>query len=292
MDFNQLHYFIVTAETGHLTQASEKLALSQSALSRSIANLEAELGLPLFDRKNRSIQLNKVGKVFLADAKELQFKWLAAQEKIQTLANPNFGEVSVSFVPTLGLSFMLELLKNFQSNYPTNVLRLKEVPAKQVLKDVLTNKSDIGICTVRDRQEGLEYIPLFTEKFVLIVSKKNKLAQKKNLTLQDITDEEFIHFAEHTYSREVVENALKQANVALKVRYDGLEIGSILGLVEANMGISIVPKTAILDFKRLQIFTVPTSGMERTIYLTHAANGYISSAAKRFIHFVQEHTNS
>ncbi|MBF2553907.1 LysR family transcriptional regulator [Listeria seeligeri] len=292
MDYNQLHYFIVTAETGHLTHASEKLSLSQSALSRSIAALEAELGLPLFDRKNRSIQLNQVGKVFLADAKEIQLRWLAAQEKIQTLANPNFGEVTVSFVPTLGLSFMPQLLKKIQQNYPTNTLRLKEAPAQQVLKDVLTNASDIGISTVRDKQADLEYIPLFTEKFVLIMSKENKLATKNDITLQDIAEEEFIHFAENTYSREVVEHALKQAKVDLKVRYDGLEISSILGLVEANMGISIVPKTAILDFERLEIFPIETPKIERTIYLVHAANGYISSATKRFIQFTENKMNS
>ncbi|MBC1485444.1 LysR family transcriptional regulator [Listeria seeligeri] len=288
MDYNQLYYFIVTAETGHLTHASEKLSLSQSALSRSIAALEAELGLPLFDRKNRSIQLNQVGKVFLADAKEIQLRWLAAQEKIQTLANPDFGEVTLSFVPTLGLSFMPQLLKKFQQNYPTNTLRLKEAPAQQVLKDVLTNASDIGISTVRDKQADLEYIPLFTEQFVLIMSKENKLALKNDITIQDIAEEEFIHFAENTYSREVVEHALKQAKVDLKVRYDGLEISSILGLAEANMGISIVPKTAILDFERLEIFPIETPKIERTIYLVHGANGYVSSATKRFIQFAQK----
>ncbi|MBP1890345.1 DNA-binding transcriptional LysR family regulator [Clostridium moniliforme] len=258
MDFNQLKYFIVTAKIQHITKAAEKLSLSQSALSRSISNLESELGVPLFDRINRNVQLNKFGEIFLDTAIDLVNKLEKSKKHLNNIANPDKGEIIVSFVPTLGLQYIPKVLKAYKSVYPNNQLYLKESDSKVINDDLIRGTTDIGISPVVKKDPDLIYSPLFTEELVFLISNSNPLAKKDHIDFNDISGETFFHFAKKTYSRDLIENALSSANITLS-SYDGLEIASIIGLVEANLGIAIVPKSATAHVENIKTFSLPGS---------------------------------
>lgn len=286
MDFNQLKYFIVTAKIQHITKAAEKLSLSQSALSRSISNLESELGVPLFDRINRNVQLNKFGEIFLDTAMDLVNKLEKSKKHLNNIANPDKGEIIVSFVPTLGLQYIPNVLKAYKSVYPNNQLYLKESDSKVIHDDLIRGTTDIGISPVVKKDPDLIYSPLFTEELVFLISNSNPLAKKDHIDFNDISGETFFHFAKKTYSRDLIENALSSANITLS-SYDGLEIASIIGLVEANLGIAIVPKSATAHVENIKTFSLPGSSKkwERKIYLIQKKSAFITPVIKQFINF-------
>lgn len=206
MDITQLYYFIVAAEQAHITKASEILTLSQSALSRSITSLENELGVPLFDRKNRKILLNRYGKVFLENAKEIVRQMEISKENLSQLIHPDIGNISISFVHSLGLHYIPTLLKEFQLSNPGHTLTLNEDNAQLIVKDLLTNETDLGFATQYQSFSDLVYNPIFKEKIVLISSSQHRFSKMKNIKFEDIKKEKFIHYHAGTELRKLIDS--------------------------------------------------------------------------------------
>src|SRR5579875_2690206 len=118
MELHQLAYFRTVARTQHFTQAAEQLAISQPALSRAIANLEQELGIPLFDRRGRSVVLNSYGKAFLQYVDQAVQSLAEGKEKIEELLGQAEGTVSLAFLHTLGVHIVPELIGAFHKLHP------------------------------------------------------------------------------------------------------------------------------------------------------------------------------
>lgn len=286
MDITQLYYFIVAAEQEHMTKASEILTLSQSALSRSITSLENELGVPLFDRKNRKILLNRYGKVFLEDAKKVVRQMEISKANLTQLIHPEIGNISISFVHSLGLNYIPSLLKEFQLSNPGHTLTLNEDNAALIVKDLLTNETDLGFATQYQSFSDLVYNPIFQEKIVLIASSRHQFSQMKNIKLEDIRREKFIHYNADTELRKLIDSTFLKHNIEIDVAYDGLEASSIIGLVTANMGIALVPESIVQNINGIKIIPVLDLDIDRTIYLIHKKEGYISKAVLYFKDFI------
>jgi DNA-binding transcriptional LysR family regulator len=286
MDITQLYYFIVAAEQEHMTKASEILTLSQSALSRSITSLEKELGVPLFDRKNRKILLNRYGKAFLKDARVIVNQMEASKENLSQLIHPGIGNISISFVHSLGLNYIPSLLKDFQRSNPGHTLTLNEDNAELIVKDLLTNETDLGFATQYKSFADLVYNPIFKEKIVLITSTQHPFSKMKNIKMDDLTKERFIHYNADTELRKLIDSLFLTNNIEINIAYDGLEINSIIGLVTANMGVALVPESVIQNINGIAIVPISDCDIERTIYLIHKKEGYISKAALYFKDFI------
>ncbi|MED4352814.1 LysR family transcriptional regulator [Schinkia azotoformans] len=286
MDIMQLHYFIVAAEQEHMTKASEILSLSQSALSRSITSLEGELGVPLFDRKNRKILLNRYGKAFLEDAKKIVNQVEISRENLTELVHPDIGNIAISFVHSLGLSYIPTLLIDFQKSNPGHTLTLREDNAEVIVKDLLTNEVDFGFATQFKSFSDLVYHPIFKEKIVLITSWDHHLVNKKNIKMEDLTNEDFIHYNSDTELRKLIDTHFSDKNINLNIAYDGLEISSIIGLVAAKMGVALAPESVVRNVRHIARIPVSDFNARRTIYLIHKKEGFISKAAIYFRDFI------
>ncbi|MFG6147536.1 LysR family transcriptional regulator [Halobacillus sp. B23F22_1] len=290
MDISQLYYFIVTAEQEHMTKASETLALSQSALSRSITSLEKELGVSLFDRKNRQIFLNNQGKAFLKDAKEIVNKVEVSKEQLLNLTNATNRNVTISYVHSLGLNYIPSLLNAFQKTNTNHTLSLHEDNAELIIKNLLTDEIDLGFATHYKPLADLMYYPIFKEKIILITSKSHRFAEMEAVPLEEIMEESFIHYNKNTELRNVIDSNLFQYDIYPNVIYEGLEINSVIGLVSANMGIAFVPESTVRNLQNIHVSSIPSFDLERTIYLIHKKKDYISNAAQSFKNFTFDFT--
>ncbi len=118
MEWNQLEYFQTVARVQHMTHASEILSISQPALSRSIARLEAELGVQLFERQGRSIILNSYGQLFLKRVNRIIKEFHEGKQELKDLLDPEYGMVSLGFLHTLGPEIIPNLIGAFRTHYP------------------------------------------------------------------------------------------------------------------------------------------------------------------------------
>ncbi|EUJ30649.1 LysR family transcriptional regulator [Listeria floridensis FSL S10-1187] len=288
MDFNQLHYFIVTAETEHLTLASERLDLSQSALSRAIQNLESELGVLLFDRTGRGIKLNHFGRQFYHRALDLTEKLAFAQKELLHLADPDFGMITLGFTHTLGFSFVPELLKGFRQAHPKNQFSFRESRTNELLELVKSDELEIGLAVKETTDTSLTAFPIATEKMVLLLSHEHPLSPQSDFDFSTFTQDTFIHFDRGTSTRLLVDQYLAKHKAVFARTIDGLEIASILGLVEANIGIAIVPQSVVRHLTHIRVYPLE---LERTVYAVYKKQGFLTDAAKRFLSFLMQMNN-
>ncbi|WP_160141586.1 LysR family transcriptional regulator [Salicibibacter halophilus] len=290
MEMSQLQNFIVTAEEGSMTKAADILLLSQPALSRSISSLESELGVPLFDRKNRKMVLNRHGKAFLTDAKALMQRWEHSKLQMKEMIHPTLGNISTAFVHSLGIAYVPEILKAFQLENPGYTLTLQEAKAGSIIKDLLTNEVDFGFATQFRIFPELEYTPLFKDNLVLIVSAHHPFTEsQEKISIHQVAQEPLIHYNPDTELKKLIDAAFAARNETINIAYEGLEVNSIIGMVRANLGVAFIAESIVPTISGIRAIPIHDFKIERPIYLIHKKQGFLSNAALDFKEFVLRH---
>ncbi len=286
---SQLQNFIVVAEEENITKAADLLLLSQSALSRSIHNLEKELGVPLFDRKNRKIILNRYGRAFLLNAKQMVQHWDHSKLQLKELIDPTMGSISIAYVHSLGLSYIPAMVKIFKQISPSYSLSLQEGKASTIIKDLLTNTVDFGFGTQYKTFPELEYTTLFTDRIVLIAAADHPFVKRQPISIDELEAEPFISYTPGTELKKLLDSTFSSQNRTLHTVYEGLEINSIVGLVKENEGVAFIADSVVSSINGIEKVDVDGLTIERPIYLIHKKQGYLSKAALAFKQFMLEY---
>ncbi|MED4128798.1 LysR family transcriptional regulator [Shouchella miscanthi] len=289
MEMSQLQNFIVVAEEENITKAADLLLLSQSALSRSIHNLEKELGVPLFDRKNRKIILNRYGRAFLLNAKQMVQHWDHSRLQLKELIDPTMGSISIAYVHSLGLSYIPAMVKIFKQISPSYSLSLQEGKASTIIKDLLTNTVDFGFGTQYKTFPELEYTTLFTDRIVLIAAADHPFVKRQPISIDELEAEPFISYTPGTELKKLLDSTFSSQNRTLHTVYEGLEINSIVGLVKENEGVAFIADSVVSSINGIEKVDVDGLTIERPIYLIHKKQGYLSKAALAFKQFMLEY---
>ncbi|GAF20421.1 transcriptional regulator, LysR family [Bacillus sp. JCM 19047] len=289
MEMSQLQNFIVVAEEENITKAADLLLLSQSALSRSIHNLEKELGVPLFDRKNRKIILNRYGRAFLLNAKQMVQHWDHSKLQLKELIDPTMGSISIAYVHSLGLSYIPAMVKIFKQISPSYSLSLQEGKASTIIKDLLTNTVDFSFGTQYKTFPELEYTTLFTDRIVLIAAADHPFVKRQPISIDELEAEPFISYTPGTELKKLLDSTFSSQNRTLHTVYEGLEINSIVGLVKENEGVAFIADSVVSSINGIEKVDVDGLTIERPIYLIHKKQGYLSKAALAFKQFMLEY---
>ena len=211
MNLYQLRYFVMLAETKHFGKAAERLCIAQPSLSHAIAQLEAELGVVLFERKNRSSTLTKEGMQFLSYVeKSLEI----LDNGIETMAHISRGEgcIELGFLRTLGLSLIPELASGFLQEQKDKHIQFKfytdvTQPLLQGLKD---EKYDMVFCTQLENEKNIEFIPVSKQDLVLIVPRNHPLANRYTVDLTETLPYPHVYFAEKSGLRIVIDRLFEK----------------------------------------------------------------------------------
>lgn len=288
MDFNQLEYFVAVAKLGHVTRASEELQLSQSALSRSISKLEEELGFALFNRCGKNIALNENGQIFLNHALRALQEINIGKKIITDALSPEVGSISLAFLRSLGVSIVPDLLSTFRRRYPKIQINLSENSSAYILEQLRAGEIDLCFCPPIPN-DTLDWRFLFTEELFLAVPASHRLATCASVQLQDIAYEPFVTLKKGYGLRILAERFFQDSGFEPLITFEGEEIMTLAGLVEAQLGVALIPYMPGL--KQLKIVLLPISKPKciRTIGIAWNKKHYLSPAAKNFINFVREH---
>lgn len=194
MTLQQLKYLIEVAETGSITMAAQRLFISQPSLSKSIAELEKEMGITIFNRSNRGVYLSQEGTRFLSYARQIveQASLLESEYKLAPPPSRAFA-VSAQHYAFVVNAFV-ELVREYgKSKYE---FTLRELKTAEIIEDVRTHRSDLGILYLCDfnrdvimhilQSEEMQFVKLFTARPHVFVSKQNPLVNKKSVTLDDL----------------------------------------------------------------------------------------------------------
>lgn len=259
MEWHHFKYFQVLAETEHMTKAAERIAVSQSALSRAITKLEQELGCPLFERRGRTIQLNKYGEAFLKRTNKIVYEMQAAKEELQEMMGIERGVVTLGFLHTLGSSYLPNYIRHFKQQFPHVQLKLIQNNS-HVLLDLL-KQGLLDIClisTLNTNEDSIRWVPLMKEKLYFTLPINHPLSNQQEIFLNEVQNEMFIVLKEGFSLRNTTNKLFEQVNIQPQISFEGEEIQTIASLVAVELGISILPP--IKNAKEMEIIQLPIAG--------------------------------
>ena len=290
MEIQQLEYFKVVAEMQHMTHAAESLNISQPALSKSISNIEHEVGVPLFDRQGRSISLNRYGKLFLESVDRILDEFEKAKKEITGIIKPGYGEVSFGFIHTLGMEIVPELMAAVPEIYPHMKFSLTQATSSNLMKRLEEGQIDLCLSQKIDSKAvDLDWIELWTEELFVIVPKNHPLANEKSIKLESIKDEPFISIKRGNALRQIVDQLFKEAKISMNSSFAGEEMHTVAGFVSAGLGVSLIPD--IKGLNEYNVCKIPVSKpiCERKIGVSWSKGRYLSPAATQFKDYLVEY---
>jgi LysR family hydrogen peroxide-inducible transcriptional activator len=247
VEFHQLRYFCAIAESGGFSRAARLTHVSQPSLSQQIHKLEEELGARLFDRIGRTVRLTEVGRAFLPRARALLSDLEAARSTVVEGGTSITGSVCVGVIPTIAPYFLPPLLATFSRRYPQARVTVVEEITPLLLERMRTGAVDVAVVAVPLQMRGHEFqsFPLIQEKLYAALPKQHKLAKRRRITLGELQDEPFLLLRDGHCFRETAVAACKRARVQPKIIFESGQFSSILSMVCAGLGVSIIPAMAL-----------------------------------------------
>ncbi|MEW9675546.1 LysR family transcriptional regulator [Lentibacillus sp. L22] len=289
MEWQQIEYFQTVARVQHITRAAGILSISQPALSRSIARLEEELGVPLFKRKGRSILLNRYGELFLKRANRILKEYQDGKQEIRDLIDPEYGEISLGFLHTLGVEKIPNLIGAFRKQYPKLRFQFNQNNSAALVRQLESGEFDLCLTTPIETNIKVNWQKLWNDELFVIVPADHRLAGCESITLEEIADEDFIAIKEGNSLRQIMDQLCEEAGIHPKILFEGEEIHTLAGLVGAGLGVSLIPDVTGLDPAKVARLHIRWPKSERVIGIAWLDGGYLSSAALQFKEFVMEY---
>ena len=294
MELRHLHYFIAVAEELHFSRAAERLCISQPPLSQQIRSLEDELGVKLFERTKRHVQLTEAGKVFL----ERSYLVLAQLEQAivvtQRIGRGEVGRLALGFVDTAMYTVLPEILRTFREQFPAVQLELHELTTSQQIQALHHKQIDIGIVRSAISEPGLSVECFVPESLVLALPETHPLSAQTQVSLSTLADELFILFPAKlgpVFYEQII-HSCQQAGFHPKVSQEAVQMQTIVGLVAAGLGIAIVP-ASLQNFYRSGVIYRPLQEQipETGLYLIWRQHDS-SPVIRAFLSLAQRRTQS
>ena len=285
MELFQLRYFLAAAKLLHFTRAAEERFVSQPSLSQQIANLERELGTPLFYRQGRSVSLTDAGEVLKGHAERLIETESSAKQAVQEVIGLQQGTLAIWTLPTPGQHLLPPLLAKFRLSFPEIQISLREmVPAQSISEGVGAGKADIGIVHLPQQMEGLEESVILEEDLALVVPAGHWTTRAESVSLSSVANEDFIWAPEGANRSHPLYAACLSAGFIPKIACMSGSAQGMQSLVAAGLGISLLPRLAIAPPEGSVLVELDSPRPTRTLAaiwradrLSHAARAFLSS---------------
>ncbi len=286
MDIRQIEYFAEVAKHLSFTKAATNLHVSQPSISKAIQNLEAELGVPLFYRSSKKLELTDAGQAVLVNAQQVLDAFKNMRSELTDLTELKKGKIRIGIPPIVGAAFFSKLVSQYKEQYPLVEILLTEVGTKKIRQGVEAGELDIGLtCNLIATNENLEVMSILKDPLMLIVHKDHPLATQSVTTMQELEKETFIIYRkDFTLYDRIIEECSKNGffpTIACETSQKDL----IIEMVAAKLGIALLPKRICDQMQNDTLKAIPFA--EENIFLelgmTWKKNKYLPYAVREFI---------
>ncbi|GHE22434.1 LysR family transcriptional regulator [Halomonas urumqiensis] len=244
----QLDAFVAVAQSRSLAEASERIHLSQPAISIALRKLEETVGGSLFSRSTRQLTLTPEGEAFLPVAIRLLNDWSVAFEDLDELFSKKRGKVAVAALPTLAAGLLPGVIATFHARYPRINFALHDVLAEQVNLMVREGRADLGLSVPPVDSEDLAFEPVLEDRYVVVCPLGHPLLEHSRIAWQELADFPFIGINRLSSSRQVIDRIMAEVGRSLDIICDASQIATVGRMVAAGVGISVLPK---LSFRQI-----------------------------------------
>jgi LysR family hydrogen peroxide-inducible transcriptional activator len=245
MEIHQLRYVCAIADTGNFSRAAEHCQVTQPSLSQQIRKLEEDLGAKLFDRLGRSVRLTEAGRAFLPHARAILDQMDVARTSVADKNADLRGGVAVGVIPTVAPYLLPRYTAAFAKKYPDAKLRIVEETTAVLVEGLRDLSIDVAILALPLRHKDLQLFPIRTEPLFAALRKGDPRASAKSLALKDLRGESFVMLRDGHCFRDLSIGACTHARVTPNIVFESGQFSSLLGMVAAGVGVSLIPEMAI-----------------------------------------------
>ncbi len=294
MNLNYLHYFNVLGQYQHYGKAAEELHITQSALNQTIAKLEDDLNVRLFEKRGRNIFLTRLGKEYWQQVNYALHSLDIAQENLVLASKGIGGNIKIGFTFVVGSIFFPTLMHKFlqQPAHSSISFNTLQGDSPEIITAVRERKCDIGFGTYfRDIPE-LKFVPVFRQNMILAVTKNHPLSKLRTITCKDLEPYPFISFKKNHTLYNMTMQFFESSHTLIHPAYEVKEETTLAGMVSADLGIGFVPDSPLLNSFRIDKLSVEGAPTSRYLYMCYLDDPYVQTpAAASFIQFVEKNRN-
>jgi DNA-binding transcriptional LysR family regulator len=247
MHIETLKVFCDLAELLSFSKTAEKHLLSQSAVSQQLAQLELAHKCQLVSRKKRPIELTKEGQLLYQAARDMLDRYEQLKNQLNTLKSSAGDRINVAAIFSIGMHTLPSYVKKFMVRFPKVNVHIEYFSSERIYELVLAGDVDIGLVAVPREDKRLDVYDFQDEPLVLVCSPKHPLADESQVDIHMVQFERFIGFEKDVPTRVWIDGILQRYSVVTRpvMEFDNIE--TIKRAVEINAGVSILPKTAIVQ---------------------------------------------
>jgi DNA-binding transcriptional LysR family regulator len=278
-----LQAFLAVLDTGSFHRAAGQLNMSQPTVSRRIQALEAALGVALLERTTRRVKPTSIGRVLDPMLRRLVCEFDNCVFSLGDFGVRHPGEVTIASIATAASCFLPRVLKRFIGAHPDIRFRIVDLSAEDGLECVASGEAEFGINFLGASRSDLKFTPLIDDDFVVACRADHVFASRKSINWSDLSEQSLI-VSQRSGNRALIDQALARSNLRLNWSFEVVHLSTSFGLVEAGVGMSIVPRLArpLTENRSIAIVPLCNPVVHRTVGIVERRAGQFSRAANAF----------
>ena len=286
----ELEGFVCLAEHLNFNVAAEHLHVSQPALTRMVQAAENKLNARLFDRNTRRVELTASGKELLPIAKRILSEFHGSLSDLSEFVAGRRGNIAIACLPSVAAAVLPSVIARLQVSHPGITVTLNPTSAQLIPEMVKEGSVDFAVTSAAEDDEQTAFEPLIQEPFVLIASRKDRLAAEVDNPLELVLNRTIISSGSSSSIRPLVDLLLTKTGESIKPKYTVANISVLGAMVSAGLGVSLVPLMTLrlMDMTQIQAIPVPPERISRRIGILTRRGRSLSAASIHFIASVRE----
>ncbi len=283
INFKLLGTFLAVAENASFRKAADQTHLSLPAVSMQIKQLEDQLGVALFQRTTRKVDLTQAGEQLMISARKAMAEIDAGLVQIQHAVNVQQGHLSFGCVPTVAGSRLPQILLKFSKKYPGISVRVRELAHQELLEAVRRREVDFGIGPVPEKKGELDFSPIFVDEYFALLPKAFHDGGRAGISLRELAKMPMLTLSNSTLFRNHLDSVLKANDVETELNYEFTHVSTLIAMAEAGLGIAVLPRIAIPRKTPLKAVRITGPAISRTIAIITIRGHSLSPAAARLV---------
>lgn len=289
MTLNQILYFQTIAQCQHFRLAASELNISQPSLSRSIANLEEELGIILFERKGRTVTLTKYDRIFLEHADRILNEVRIAEKQMKKLSG-NAGHVDIAYVFPLAAQYIPHTVRQFLEKGKNKQISFSfhQSYTREMISGLKADQYDVIFGSYVENEPDIQFVPILNQEMIVITPLGHPLAGKADPVLQDLENYPVMGYDRTSGLGGFTNRIYSSYSMKPNIICESPDENAIASLVAENFGIALVADVEILDHFPLEKIHLANVNLRHTVYMAYMKNRYQIPAVRNFISFIQK----
>lgn len=288
MTLNQILYFHTVAKLQHFRAAASALNISQPSLSRSISNLEEELGLMLFERSGRTITMTKYGRIFLEHADHILQDVHAAEAQMKKLSG-SCGHVDIAYVFPLASRYIPHMVRLFLQKEKNKDVSFSfhQSHTGEMIEGLKQERYDVVFGSYVENEPSIHFTPILNQEMIVITPLGHPLAQKEEVTLCDLERYPLIGYDRTSGLGRFTNRTYTSYSISPDIICESPDENAIASLVAEDFGIGLVADVDILSHFPLEKLHLSDIHLQHTVYMAYLKDRYQIPAVRNFIAFVK-----